>query len=527
VAREAAHDVMLVRKFYAESSREALLLVRQALGEEALILSNRKVGRGVEILATSSGEVQSVTMSALRPGDLQQSGGVRPTSRPAQPPFTASLRAAAARDVRPDPRFARPARTPDRPAATAPAAPRAAAPPAAPKPAAGEASYAARYDEWLFKAPTADAEEADARVRLSTAALQASANARHAQADSAPRETAPPVAAQRPAPAPIPASAAVMSASTYATGTGAPMSYDLVHEVRLLRSLVEGQLAAFAWNDLKRRDAARSEALRRMLGAGFSGALSRALIDELPEGLDAARALRLLKTRLQQRLRVAPAGAGLVDAGGILALVGPTGVGKTTTVAKLAAECTLKHGPAKLALVTTDTYRIGAVDQLRIYGKILGVPVYAIRNEGDLRTTLEDLRNRHLVLIDTVGMSQRDRRLADQVALLSGATRRVQRVLLVSAVSHLNVIEDVVRAYRGPDLAGCILTKIDEALNLGTALDGLIRHDLTLHYVTNGQRVPEDLHRPNPLYLVERAFRETPQSMDESELPYTLAAGQN
>jgi len=305
------------------------------------------------------------------------------------------------------------------------------------------------------------------------------------------------------------------------------MSYDLVHELRLLRSLVEGQLAAFAWNDLKRRDAARSEAMRRMLGAGFGAALSRGLVDELPEGLDAARALRLIKTRLQQRLRVAPAGAGLVDAGGILALVGPTGVGKTTTVAKLAAECTLKHGAAKLALVTTDTYRIGAVDQLRIYGKILGVPVYAIRNEGDLRSTLEDLRNRHLVLIDTVGMSQRDRRLADQVALLSGSTRRVQRVLLVSAVSHLNVIEDVVRAYRGPDLAGCILTKIDEALNLGTALDALIRHDLTLHYVTNGQRVPEDLHRPNPLYLVERAFRDSPQPMDESDLPYTLAAGQN
>ena len=531
VAREAAHDVMLVRKFYAETAREALLLVRQALGEEALILSNRKVGRGVEILATSSGEVQSVTMSALRPADLQRSGGARPTPAQAQPqpPFTASLRAAGSREGRPDPRFARPARTPERPAAPAPAAAPAAASgaTAAAKPAAGEASYAARYDEWLFKAPPADGEEADASVRLSAAALQASAHARVAQVDSAPRAATPPAPAEAAASTRVPASSAVTSPSTYATGAGAPMSYDLVHEVRLLRSLVEGQLAAFAWSDLKRRDAARSEAMRRMLGAGFSGPLARAFIDELPEGLDVQRALRLLKTRLQQRLRVAPAGAGLVDAGGILALVGPTGVGKTTTVAKLAAECTLKHGPAKLALVTTDTYRIGAVDQLRIYGKILGVPVYAIRNEGDLRTTLEDLRNRHLVLIDTVGMSQRDRRLADQVALLSGATRRVQRVLLVSAVSHLNVIEDVVRAYRGPDLAGCILTKIDEALNLGTALDGLIRHDLTLHYVTNGQRVPEDLHRPNPLYLVERAFRETPQPMDESELPYTLAAGQN
>jgi flagellar biosynthesis protein FlhF len=191
-------------------------------------------------------------------------------------------------------------------------------------------------------------------------------------------------------------------------------------------------------------------------------------------------------------------------------------VGKTTTVAKLAAECAIRLGPDKIALVTTDTYRIGAVDQLRIYGKIIGAPVYAIRTEADLRTTLSDLRARHLVLIDTVGMSQRDRRLADQVALLS-------------AVSHTNVLEDVVRAYRGDTVAGCILTKIDEALTLGGALDALIRHSLTLHYVTNGQRVPEDLHRPNPLYLIERAFRDATQApgMDESEVAISLAAGQN
>jgi flagellar biosynthesis protein FlhF len=306
-------------------------------------------------------------------------------------------------------------------------------------------------------------------------------------------------------------------------------NFDLVHELRMLRSLVEGQLAALAYADLKRRDPARSEVLRRLLEAGFGAALARELVDELPEGFDVARALRLTKTRLQQRLRVALPDAGLVEAGGILALVGPTGVGKTTTVAKLAAECAVRLGPDKIALVTTDTYRIGAVDQLRIYGKIIGAPVYAIRTEADLRTTLSDLRSRHLVLIDTVGMSQRDRRLADQVALLSGSDRRVRRVLLLSAVSHANVLEDVVRAYRGDNLAGCILTKIDEALTLGGPLDALIRHNLTLHYVTNGQRVPEDMHRPNPLYLVERAFRDAAQTagMDETEVALTLAAGQN
>jgi flagellar biosynthesis protein FlhF len=153
--------------------------------------------------------------------------------------------------------------------------------------------------------------------------------------------------------------------------------------------------------------------------------------------------------------------------------------------------------------------------------------VFAIRDEADLRATLSELRMRHLVLIDTVGMSQRDRRLADQVALLAGGGSRVRRILLLSAVSQANVLEDVARAYRGAELAGCILTKVDEALALGGALDVLIRHRLTLHYVTNGQRVPEDLHRPNPLYLIERAFRvaaEAPAA-DEVELPLMLAAG--
>lgn len=507
MAREAVHDDMLVRKFYAETSREALLMVRQALGEDALILSNRAVGRGVEIMAVSPAEVQSVTISALRRPDPRKPAEPAPAVFRRASPVRGPVRGPAQVPpvVRSDPRFMRP--TPSGPSLPMPGA-----------------SAVARYDE-VLKASVAvpnDSGDGAAHVHLgsplSGATLPAEADAGAGLA----RPAAPPLARGV---GDSPVAAAVAAAEAAAAADG--MSYDMVHELRLLRSLVEGQLAALAWNDLKRRDPARSEMMRRLLGAGFGSPLSRELVDELPEGLDVAPALRLVKTRLQQRLRVASGGAGLVDAGGILALVGPTGVGKTTTVAKLAAECVLKHGAGKLALVTTDTYRIGAVDQLRIYGKILGVPVYAIRNESDLRSTLEDLRSRHLVLIDTVGMSQRDRRLADQVALLSGATRRVQRVVLLSAVSHLNVLEDVVRAYRGADLAGCILTKIDEALNLGTALDALIRHGLSLHYVTNGQRVPEDLHRPNPLYLVERAFREGPQQVDDGDLPFTLAAGQN
>lgn len=300
---------------------------------------------------------------------------------------------------------------------------------------------------------------------------------------------------------------------------------ELVQEVRSLRSMVEGQLAAFAWNDLKRRDLTKVEVLRCLITVGIGATLSHELVDELADGLDVSRALRLVKTRLQNLLPVVAPTQGLVDEGGIYALVGPTGVGKTTTVAKLAAECALRLGRDNLALVTTDTYRIGAVDQLRIYGKILNVPVFAIRDEADLQHTLADLRARHLVLIDTVGMSQRDRRLADQVALLTGGVRQARRILLLAATAQSNVLEDVARAYAGEGLAGCILTKVDEALTLGGALDVLVRHRLTLHFVANGQRVPEDLHPPNPLYLVERVFRAMEAApVGDDDFPITLAA---
>ena len=395
---------MVVRKFYADSAREALRLVRDALGAHAMILSNRRTAAGVEIMAVSESEVASVT------------GGVAMRAMSAVPEQRRGAESGAGSST----------------------------PPAAP----------------------ADAEE--------------------------------------------------------------PTGYNLVQEVRILRSMLEGQLAAFAWHDLAGREPAKIEVLRRLLAAGFSAACARQLVERIASGLDSSRALRLVKTRLQQQLPLLPPGQTPVELGGVYALVGPTGVGKTTTVAKIAAECTLKLGAHRVALVTTDTYRIGAVDQLRIYGKILGAPVFAIKNESDMTQTLSELRARHLVLIDTVGMSQRDRRITDQIALLTGNGKRVRRLLLLSAVAQANVLDDVVQAYRGEGLAGCILTKVDETLTLGGALDVLLRHRLPLHYVTNGQRVPEDLHRPNALYLVERAFRAAleapPHGLADADYPIAYAA---
>ena len=175
-----------------------------------------------------------------------------------------------------------------------------------------------------------------------------------------------------------------------------------------------------------------------------------------------------------------------------------------------------------------DGYRIGGYEQLRIYGKILGVMVHAVKDESDLRIALSELKNKHTVLIDTVGVSQRDKMVTEQVAMLSGANSEVKRLLCLNATSTGETLSEVVRAYQGSGLAGCILTKLDEAATIGGALDIAIRQKLTLYYVASGQRVPEDLHVANKQHLIDRAFklkRETAafKYLDD-ELPLLMSA---
>jgi flagellar biosynthesis protein FlhF len=263
----------------------------------------------------------------------------------------------------------------------------------------------------------------------------------------------------------------------------------MVNEMRAMRGLMESQLAELSWGTAQQRAPQKATVLREMLAAGFSATLSRYLLDK----------------------------------GGVFALVGPTGVGKTTTTAKLAARCVMRHGPEKLALITTDAYRIGAHEQLRIYGKILGVMVHAVKDEADLRIALKELKNKHTVLIDTIGMSQRDQMVAAQVAMLSGSGADVKRLLCLNATSTHETLNEVVRAYQGSGLHGVIMTKLDEAASIGSVLDVLIRQKLNLFYISNGQRVPEDLHLGDRALLVDRAFRGKRETLSEADLPAVMA----
>jgi len=282
-----------------------------------------------------------------------------------------------------------------------------------------------------------------------------------------------------------------------------------MEEIRALRKIVEQHLAGFAWGESARNEPVKTEVLRQMLDAGFSPQLARELLAELPPEMDAVQAVAWVRGVADRSLLTLHAEQDIIDKGGVHALMGPTGVGKTTTTAKLAARCVLRHGAGKVALVTTDSYRIGAHEQLRIYGRILGVTVYLAKDAAELQQILLELKHKHMVLIDTMGMSQKDRLVGELNAMLTDCG--VRRLLVMSATSRGDTLDDVVKAYRGDDLAGCILTKVDETASLAPSLDAIMRHGLRLHYVSNGQRVPEDLHLPNRAYLLHRAFKETPE----------------
>ena len=281
---------------------------------------------------------------------------------------------------------------------------------------------------------------------------------------------------------------------------------DFMGEIRSIRDSLQAQISELSWGKLQEQNPIKSELLRELFGVGFSASLSRYLIEKSPLELDKYQTLEWMKNCLVRNISTLPNEDAFLDEGGVYALVGPTGVGKTTTTAKIAARYVMRHGSSNLALITTDGYRIGAEEQLRIYGKILGVMVHSVKDEVDLNLALNQLKSKHMVLIDTVGMSQRDQKVSEQIAMLSATDVPLKRLLCVNATTNIETLYEVVSAYTGSGLDGCVLTKIDEAVNLGNALDVIIRQKLRLYYLSTGQRVPEDISAVNPSELINQAF---------------------
>jgi flagellar biosynthesis protein FlhF len=398
---------MNVQKFTAATSRDALRKVREALGPDAVILSNRPVDGVVEILALGNEDVASISA----PAHGTEMAQARPHLQFAPEPVSVPAKAAA-------------------PLATPAAAPAAPAPAAAP---------VAQVVASQFAQPKAAPGNADMSEMMAQAIAQAKASATAEMAG-------------------------------------------MMNEIRAMRGLMETQLAELSWSSTQQREPQKATVLREMLAAGFSASLARYLIDKLPAGKDAADSLRWIKTVLSRNLTTMSNEDAIIEQGGVFALVGPTGVGKTTSTAKLAARCVMRHGPEKLALITTDAYRIGGHEQM----------------------------------------------VAAQVAMLANAGTDVKRLLCLNATATNETLNEVVRAYQGSGLAGAIMTKLDEAASIGNVLDVVIRQKLNLFYVSSGQRVPEDLHLAGNANLIERAFElkrdDVPTQYADAELPLLMAS---
>ncbi|MCE5232883.1 MAG: flagellar biosynthesis protein FlhF, partial [Xanthomonadaceae bacterium] len=276
-------------------------------------------------------------------------------------------------------------------------------------------------------------------------------------------------------------------------------------ELHALRGMLESQLSSLAWNDLGRRKPLSARMLRELSRLGIDADVAGSIVGELPEQMSPEQA-RYLPLGLLSR-RVPVNAHDFLDDGGAIALLGATGVGKTTTLAKLAARYVMRHGLKGVALVTTDDFRIGAEEQLFHYGRLLGVPVYSAGEPAALRALMERLADQRLVLIDTPGMACRDARVAALMQGLRETRVPVRNTLVLAANAQAAALDEAVRAYAPFAPAGCILTKLDEAPALGGALSAVIRHRLAIDYTTDGQRVPEDIARADAHRLVCRAVK--------------------
>ncbi len=282
-----------------------------------------------------------------------------------------------------------------------------------------------------------------------------------------------------------------------------PLLVDMRHEMHALRRMVENELSGLSWRDMGERQPQVRDLLRRMMGLDLSPAICQRLVEQVGAFEDVDDGWRKGLYYLASEIQIS--GDQMIEDGGVVAVVGPTGVGKTTSIAKLAARFALRHGNRHVAFISADSYRIGAQEQLTTYARILDVPMRSAGTVEELNSALNALSDKRLILIDTTGMSQRDVRLSQQISLLQSGSRPVKTLLTLAATTQQAALRQAIKAFGAARPSACILTKLDEAGSLGGVLSAIIDGGLPVAYITDGQRVPEDLHLARSHTLVSRA----------------------
>jgi len=420
-----------IKRYVAASMRAALAQVRAEQGADAVILSSRRVDEGIEVIAAVDYD-EALFVDATR-------------------------RRAPSMSVE---------------------APAAASPTPKPKQAAGPAQPAI---------PTRTPAPAQAAAPMRTAVpTQASAPLRTPSPPAA--VPAPPAAT----PGRKPDLAAARAASPALTHAAVGGFVTMQRELKDLRKLLESELASMSWNDKRLREPLQARVLEELSAVDIAPDVAMKLAVLAPQCTDMKDPSNIPLALLVRHLPVVNK-LSTVN-GGIIAVVGPTGAGKTTTIAKLAARWCMQHGSQDLALVSTDAYRIGARDQLRTYARILDTPLHAANSGKELAQVLARLKSKQLILIDTAGIGPRDLRLTEQLEALQLGAARARVLLALPAQGEGHALDSMVRAFARVSPAACILTKIDEAVSLGAVISTTLRHKLKIAYLCDGQRVPEDLH---------------------------------
>jgi flagellar biosynthesis protein FlhF len=445
------------QKFTAANSAEALKMVREKMGSDAMILSSKDVDEGVEIVAISPDALAHLA-SQRNPFLANKSNGVS-DSLASTVPLNTPVFEEISKEVFP------------------------------------RVTTPSMDVRGLIVKDIINNSGADASHDAALSASQSNINISSASASPAP-----------------PAASA--------TPVESPRVEQLFSEIEEVKKLLQSHLASSYWNNLQQESAGHAEVTKTLLSAGFSPKLCAQLVQNLSETGDVKSLLAEVQKRLEQSIKtIDPLEA--FDRGGIFAFIGPTGVGKTTTVAKVAARCVLRYGRNQVALLSTDTYRIGAQEQLKVFARILGLPVISLRDSEDLESKLNELSQRHIILLDTAGVNQRDVLMIEQSQLLKEGSRDAHRILVMSSTTDLRTQEDVIMLHNQASIdanqsriMGAIITKTDEAAQIAPVLDSLMRHELPLMFLSNGQRVPEDLSQANVAYLAHRAMH--PRSLSNN-----------
>ncbi len=446
---------MNIQRFTAPTSREALAKARLVFGDGTLILFNRATEGGVEVVATAEDSLVELDHGNSGQGKQQDSNPQQAT-QPSYKEVASKVEDDAAQLAMSTLSFQDYVR---------------------------ERMLRKRHESAQGQAPEAPAAVAPPPERPRAALTQ-----------RIPLDTAPAAKKATPArtvPTPAPAHASVPQG--------------IVDELHAMKDMIEDRFNTLAWLGQARQNPIQSNLMLKLIRAGYSPTLSRTILERMPEEMDAAQSVRWVMDVLERNLKTDAEGPALHEEGGTFALIGATGVGKTTTAAKLAGLCARTHGAGSVGLITLDSYRVGAQEQLRAYGKMLGVVAHLAHDQAALQDLLGLLSNKKMVLIDTTGLAPRDPRKREMMELLD--LPDVKRLLVLNAGGHGDTLDDVVTSFKTPNAQEVIFSKIDEAVKLGPAIDAAIRHRLVLRGVTTGQRVPEDWESADAAKLVRASMR--------------------